>query len=145
MSAGCSAPIEQPSQTYHTTITIGSSPWAKEEPRKFCLTEGLLTAFYIYVPTGCDKSPTERLKSLHESSVRYNQRDGLASWRLNRSDTMGAPLLINGLDQEQADVMRVLRTEIRFAVLKATLIAIRETRSNVDYNLVALDCERDEE
>ena len=57
-----------------------------------------------------------------------------------------------------ADVMRVLtlRTEIRFAVLKATLIAIRGTRgslyqkkdddtTDVDYNLVALDCDRDEE
>ena len=51
--------------------------------------------------------------------------------------------------------MRVLRTEIRFAVIKATLIAIRGTRgslyqkkdddtADVDYNLVALDCERDE-
>ena len=59
-------------------------------------------------------------------------------------------------NQEQADVMRVLRTEIRFAALKATLIAIRGTRgslfqkrtdetADVDYNLVALDCERDEE
>jgi hypothetical protein len=59
-------------------------------------------------------------------------------------------------NQDQADVMRVLRTEIRFAVLKATLIAIRGTRgslyqkkddetTDVDYNLVALDCDRDEE
>ena len=59
-------------------------------------------------------------------------------------------------NQDQADVMRVLRTEIRFAVLKATLIAIRGTRgslyqkkdddtTDVDYNLVALDCDRNEE
>ena len=59
-------------------------------------------------------------------------------------------------NQDQADVMRVLRTEIRFAVLKATLIAIRGTRcslyqkkddetTDVDYYLVALDCDRDEE
>ena len=59
-------------------------------------------------------------------------------------------------NQDQADVMRVLRTEIRCAVLKATLIAIRGTRgslyqkkddetTDVDYNLVALDCDRDEE
>ena len=53
--------------------------------------------------------------------------------------------------------MRVLRTEIHFAVLKATLIAIRgtkvsifqkktdETAYMIDYNLVALDCERDEQ
>ena len=33
-------------------------------------------------------------------------------------------------NQEQADVMRVLMTEIRFAVLKATLIAIREAASS---------------
>ena len=54
-----------------------------------------------------------------------------------------------------ADVMRVLRTGIRFAVLKATLTTIRGTRgslfqkktgetADVDYNLFALDCERDE-
>ena len=60
-------------------------------------------------------------------------------------------------NQYQADVMRVLRTEIHFAVLKATLIAIRgtkvsifqkktdETAYMIDYNLVALDCERDEQ
>ena len=52
--------------------------------------------------------------------------------------------------------LRALKTEIRFAVLKATLIAIRGTRgsffqkkddesADVDYNLVALDCERDKE
>ena len=53
-----------------------------------------------------------------------------------------------------SDVMRVLRTQIRFAVLKATLIAIRGTRgslfqkkidesSDIDYNVVALDCGKD--
>ena len=52
--------------------------------------------------------------------------------------------------------MRVLRTEIRVAAFKATLIAFRGTRGSfyqkkddettyVDYNLVALYCERDEE
>ena len=50
--------------------------------------------------------------------------------------------------------MRVLGTEIRFAVLKATLIAIRGNRgslsqkktdehADVDYNVVALDCKDD--
>ena len=57
-------------------------------------------------------------------------------------------------NQDLPDVMRVLRTEIRFAVLKATLIAIRGTRgslyqkktdedADVDYNVVALDCKDD--
>ena len=58
-------------------------------------------------------------------------------------------------NQDQADVIRVVRvlkTEIRFAVLKATLIAIRGTRAgslfqkkNDETADVALDCERDEE
>ena len=50
--------------------------------------------------------------------------------------------------------MRVLRTEIIFAVLKATLIAIRGTRcslcqkksdddADVDYNVVKMDCKDD--
>ena len=54
-------------------------------------------------------------------------------------------------NEDQSDVMRVLRTQIRFAVLKATLIAIRGTRgsiyqkktdesADIDYNVVALDC-----
>ena len=52
--------------------------------------------------------------------------------------------------EEQTDVMRVLRTDICFAVLKATLLAIRGTRGSLfqkktDYNRVALDCERGEE
>jgi len=57
-------------------------------------------------------------------------------------------------NQDVSDVMRVLRTEIRFAVLKATLIARRGTRgslfqkkinesSHIDYNVVALDCGKD--
>ena len=57
-------------------------------------------------------------------------------------------------NQDLPDVMRVLRTEIRFAVLKATLIAIRGTRGSLyqkktdedadaDYNVVALDCKDD--
>ena len=57
-------------------------------------------------------------------------------------------------NQDLPDVMRILRTEIRFAVLKATLIAIRGTRgslyqkktdedADVDYNVVALDCKDD--
>ena len=55
-------------------------------------------------------------------------------------------------NQDQADVIRVLRTEIRFAILKATLIAIRGIRgtrgslfqkkddetAGVDYNFVAI-------
>ena len=59
-------------------------------------------------------------------------------------------------NQYQADVMRVLRTEIRVAAFKATFIAFRGKRGSlyqkkddettyVDYNLVALYCERDEE
>ena len=54
-------------------------------------------------------------------------------------------------NEDQSDVMRVLRTQIRFAVLKATLMAIRGTRgriyqkktdesADIDYNVVALDC-----
>ena len=54
-------------------------------------------------------------------------------------------------NQNLPDVMRVVRTDIIFAVPKATLIAIRGTRGSlyqkktnkdddVDYNVVALDC-----
>ena len=57
-------------------------------------------------------------------------------------------------NQDLSDVIRVLRTEIRFAVLKATLIAIRGTRgsiyqkktdndADVDYNIVAFHCKDD--
>ena len=57
-------------------------------------------------------------------------------------------------NQDLPDVIRVLRTETRFAVLKATLISIRGTRgslyqnktdedADVDYNVVAMDCKDD--
>ena len=67
-------------------------------------------------------------------------------------------LLLEEPRSGSAYVMRVPRTEIRFAVIKATLIAIRGTRgslyqkikkddetTDVDYNIVALDCDRNED
>ena len=59
-------------------------------------------------------------------------------------------------NQSYPDVMRVIRTKLRYSILRTTLIAVRGTRGrptcankngeqhDIDYNIISVHCERDQ-